>query len=67
LTGFVLLEDVFAGTLLTAVAELVASLDVFEMGFDAGSIGPSRPSRARSSLKVSAVVVLGDLVSFITV
>jgi hypothetical protein len=67
LTGFEPLEVVFAGLFVAATEEGLVLRSVFEVEFDAGPVGSSRPSKARSSFTVNAVVVFGDLVSFLTV
>jgi hypothetical protein len=64
---FAFFEDDFIGPPLIPVAEVVALGFAIEVEFKASSIGSSRPSRARNSFKVNAVVVLGELVSFLTV
>ena len=65
MAGFAFLD--FMGPPLILVVEVVESWVAIEIEFKAGSIGSSRPSRARNSFKVNAVVVLGELVSFLTV
>lgn len=67
MAGFAPLEVVFAGAFVAALEEGLVLWAVFEVDFDAGPVGSSRPSRARSSFKVHAVVVFGDFVSFLTV
>jgi hypothetical protein len=71
LTDFVrweeVLAEVLAEDLVVDLAEPLPSRRTVEVEFDAGSIGPSKPSRARSSFNVRGVTVLGDLISSLTV
>jgi hypothetical protein len=67
LTGFARWEEVLAEDLVVDLAEPLPSRRTVELELDAGSVGSSKPSRARSSFNVRGVIVLGDLVSSLTV
>ena len=67
LTGFACWEEVLAEGLVLGLAEPLPSWRTVEIELDAGSVGSSKPSRARSSFNVRGVTVLGVLVSSLTV
>jgi hypothetical protein len=67
LTGFARWEEVLAEDLVVGLAEPSPPRRTVELELDAGSVGSSKPSRARNSFNVRGVTVLGDLVSSLTV
>jgi hypothetical protein len=67
LTGFARWEEVLAEGLFVGLADPPPSRHTVEVKSDAGLVGSSKPSRARSSFNVRGVTVLGDLVSSLTV
>ena len=67
LTGFERWEEVLAEDLAVGLAEPLPSRRTAELELGAGSLGSSKPRRARSSFNVRGVTVLGDLVSSLTV
>ena len=67
LMGFARWEEVLVEGLVVGLVEPLPSRRTVEVELDAGSVGSSKPSRARSSFNVCGVTVLGDLVSSLTI